>query len=228
MPDVAIPPIAERAEPAELTEAAARLEDADAQEIVRWAAGRFEGRWVLASSFEDSVLIDIVSQVAERLPVLFIDTGFHFPETLQYVQQVRDRYRLSLHVARADLDAATHPCGSSQCCAQRKVVPIRRALEPHAAWLTGLRRADGPTRAHTSVVAWDEMFGIAKVAPLARWTDADVHAHVVARDLPVHPLLDRGYRSIGCAPATRPVADGEDSRAGRWPGQAKTECGLHA
>ena len=124
-------------------------------------------------------------------------------------------------------EAAAYPCGSRQCCQFRKVEPLRRALAGKRAWLTSLKRSDGPTRADAPIVSWDAAFGLVKVNPLATWTDDDIASYLADHDLPVHPLVPRGYLSIGCAPTTRPVADGEDARAGRWAGLDKSECGLH-
>ena len=124
-------------------------------------------------------------------------------------------------------EAAAHPCGSEQCCQFRKVEPLRQALAGKRAWLTSLKRSDGPTRADAPIVSWDASFGLVKVNPLATWTDRDIASYLADHDLPVHPLVPRGYLSIGCAPTTRPVAEGEDPRAGRWSGLDKSECGLH-
>ncbi|MBW3547497.1 MAG: phosphoadenylyl-sulfate reductase, partial [Actinobacteria bacterium] len=151
-----------------------------------------------------------------------------FPETLAYVEQVQDRYGLNLRVIRPQVDADDRwrddPDG---CCRVRKVEPLRRALAGRSAWVTGLRRADGPTRASIPVVGHDPKTGTVKVNPLATWSDDDVADYVRKRQLPVHPLSSEGYASIGCWPCTRPVGDGDDPRAGRWPGMGKTECGLH-
>lgn len=211
-----------------LTAAAARLEGASAEEVVAWAWACYGEGLVLAASFQDCVLIDVVASVAPRVPVVFLDTGYHFAETLAYVEQVRRRYGLDLRVERPDvpLDGRyrTDPTG---CCAVRKVAPLRRALAGRTAWMTGLRRSESPARAGTPVVSWEGGRGLAKVAPIATWTDDDVALHRAARDLPVHPLTTQGYPSIGCAPCTRAVAPGEDVRAGRWAGSAMSECGLH-
>jgi phosphoadenosine phosphosulfate reductase len=158
---------------------------------------------------------------------VFLDTEAHFPETLAFVEEVRERYGLNLTVTKPGPEAAAHPCGSAQCCQFRKVEPLKKALAGKAAWLTSLKRTDGPTRADIPIVSWDANFGLVKVNPLATWTDDDVASYIADHDLPVHPLWSQGYRSIGCAPTTRPVAVGEDPRAGRWSGLDKTECGLH-
>jgi phosphoadenosine phosphosulfate reductase len=203
------------------------FETAPASTSIRWAAGEFGDSLVLAASFEDIVLIDLVTKVVPDIEVVFLDTEAHFPETLAFVDEVRERYRLNLTVTKPGPEAAAYPCGSAQCCQFRKVEPLKKAVAGKAAWLTSLKRTDGPTRADTPIVSWDANFGLVKVNPLAAWTDDDVASYIADHDLPVHPLWSQGYRSIGCAPTTRPVAVGEDARAGRWSGLDKTECGLH-
>jgi phosphoadenosine phosphosulfate reductase len=203
------------------------FETAPASTIIRWAADEFGDSLVLAASFEDIVLIDLAAKVAPGIEVVFLDTEAHFPETLAFVEEVRARYDLNLTVTKPGQDAAAHPCGSAQCCQFRKVEPLKKALAGKAGWLTSLKRVDGPTRADTPIVSLDVTFGLVKVNPLATWTDDDIASYLADHDLPQHPLWSQGYRSIGCAPTTRPVGEGEDARAGRWAGLDKTECGLH-
>ncbi len=203
------------------------FETAPASKIVGWAVDTFGDSLVLAASFEDIVLIDLATKIAPQIEVVFLDTQAHFPETLSFVEEVRAHYDLNLTVTSPGPEAASHPCGTAQCCQFRKVEPLRRAIEGRRAWLTSLRRTNGPTRASAPVVSWDESFGLVKVNPLATWTDDDVASYLADNGLPTHPLMARGYRSIGCAPTTRPVVEGEDPRAGRWSGLDKSECGLH-
>ncbi len=203
------------------------FESSPASAAIRWAVDTFGGSLVLAASFEDIVLVDLVTKVAPSIEVVFLDTGAHFPETLSFVEEIRARYDLNLTVTKPGPEAAAHPCGAEQCCQFRKVEPLRQALAGKRAWLTSLRRSDGPTRADTPIVSWDSSFGLVKVNPLATWTDLDIASYLADHGLPPHPLVPRGYRSIGCAPTTRPVAEGEDPRAGRWSGLDKSECGLH-
>ena len=203
------------------------FESAPASGAIRWALDTFGDSLVLAASFEDIVLIDLVTKVAPSIEVVFLDTEAHFSETLAFVKEVTARYGLNLTVTKPGPEAAAHPCGSEECCQFRKVEPLRRALAGKRAWVTSLKRSDGPTRADTPIVSWDASFGLVKVNPLATWTDRDIASYLADHELPVHPLVPRGYLSIGCAPTTRPVAEGEDARAGRWSGLDKSECGLH-
>ena len=212
----------------ELAQADDRLAHAPASKVVEWAVERFGRQLVLAASFQDVVLIDLAVKVDPGIEVVFCDTEAHFPETMEFVRQVTARYGLHLTVTRPEADAADWPCGTARCCELRKVAPLRRVLAAKRAWLTSLKRSDSPTRAKIPVVGWDAVFGLVKVNPLATWTDADIDGYLSDHSLPVHPLVPKGYLSIGCAPTTRPVAEGEDHRAGRWAGSEKTECGLHA
>jgi phosphoadenosine phosphosulfate reductase len=204
------------------------FETAPAGKVIAWAVETFGDSLVLAASFEDIVLIDLATRAAPGIEVIFLDTEAHFPETLAFVEEVRARYGLNLTVTKPGPEAAAHPCGSEQCCQFRKVAPLRQAVQGSRAWLTSLKRVDGPTRADAPIVSWDEAFGLVKINPLVTWTNDDIASYLADHDLPVHPLVNQGYLSIGCAPTTRPVAPGEDPRAGRWAGLDKSECGLHA
>jgi phosphoadenosine phosphosulfate reductase len=213
---------------AELARLSDEFETAPASKVIRWAVDTFGDDLVLAASFEDVVLIDLATKIAPQIEVIFLDTEAHFPETLAFVEAMRQRYGLNLTVTKPGTEAAAHPCGSEQCCQFRKVAPLRAAVEGNRAWLTSLKRDDGPTRADAPIVSWDAAFGLVKVNPLATWTNDDITSYLADHELPEHPLWAQGYRSIGCAPTTRPVAEGEDPRAGRWAGLDKSECGLHA
>jgi phosphoadenosine phosphosulfate reductase len=214
---------------AELEEADARLEGASADEAIKWAVERFGlDEVVVASSFQDVVLVDLAVGVAPAIEVIFLDTKFHFPETLEFVETCRAFFEpFNLTVLSPGPEAAPWPCGSERCCQTRKVLPLEQHLAGKAAWITGLKRVDTPERTAAPIVSWDAGRCLVKVNPLAPWTDEDIEAYTVERGLPVHPLLAKGYRSIGCAPTTRPTGAGEDPRAGRWSGSDKTECGLH-
>ena len=186
---------------------------------------------MLAASFQDCVLIDVAAQVVPEIEVVFLDTQYHFAETLWYVEQVRERYDLNLRVmhaagrARRPLAAST-PTSAARCARSSRSRARSRA---RPAWMSGLRRDEAPTRANTPIVDLDVGRGIVKVNPIATWTDDDIDGYI-ARPRPARCTRsrDRGYPSIGCWPCTRPVGDGEDPRAGRWAGTGKTECGLHA
>lgn len=219
------------------TEAGRDLEGADATDIVRWAADAFGARFAVASSMQDTVLLHLVQSVIPEVDVLFLDTGYHFAETIETRDRVAARYpRLQVRnltprqtVAQQDADYgkdlfATDP---DLCCALRKTHPLDEALDDYDAWATGLRRVESATRANTPVVSFDPRRDKVNVAPLALWTDEQVEAYAAEHDLISNPLLTQGYPSIGCAPCTRRVAAGEDPRAGRWSGTDKTECGIH-
>jgi phosphoadenosine phosphosulfate reductase len=212
----------------DLTLISKEFETAPAGKVIRWAVDQFGDGLVLAASFEDIVLIDLVTKVAPGIEVIFLDTEAHFPETLEFVEATRVRYGLNLTITKPGPEAAAHPCGSEQCCQFRKVAPLRRAVQGNKTWMTSLKRVDGPTRADAPIVSWDDAFGLVKINPLATWTNDDIASYLADHDLPAHPLVSKNYLSIGCAPTTRPVTEGEDPRAGRWAGLDKSECGLHA
>jgi phosphoadenosine phosphosulfate reductase len=221
----------------ELAEAAAaRLEGAAAEDVVRWAVAEFGDELCVASSMQDAVLVHLASRIRPGIPVVFLDTGYHFAETVGTRDAVEAAYPIQLinvTPARtvAEQDAEHGPRlyerDPDRCCALRKVEPLRRALEPYRAWMTGIRRQDAASRNDVPVVQWDARREMIKVNPLAAWTDDDVAGYVERHGVLVNPLVQLGYLSIGCAPCTRAVAPGEDPRAGRWAGLAKTECGLH-
>ncbi len=213
--------------PPDLEDLNHRFEAAPAAEVIGWAVEIFGAGVSLASSFQDCVIIDLAAKVDPGIEVVFLDTGFHFPETLEYVEEVRRRYDLNLRVVGPEVSPSTWPCGTEWCCQVRKVEPLNRALQGKEAWITGLRRVDTPERADAPVVGWDASRGMVKLNPLAAWSDEEMASYMAEHSLPRHPLASRGYVSIGCAPTTTPVRPGEDPRAGRWRGTGKTECGLH-
>ena len=213
---------------AELAATSAQLENKPASAAIKWAWERFGTDIVLAASFQDCVLIDVASRVAPGIEVVFLDTQYHFAETLWYVDRVRERYDLNLAVMEPLVEPddlwQTDP---DECCAMRKVEPLARALAGRQGWMTGLRRVESPTRAKTPIAHLDVGRRIVKVNPLAPWTDEDIAAYKRDHELLEHPLAAQGYPSLGCWPCTRPVADGADPRSGRWSGRGKMECGLH-
>ena len=207
----------------ELDELSRSFEAAPASRIVRWAVERFHPRLSLLASMTDAVLIDLAVKVEPSIEVVFIDTGHHFPETLETVDLVRRRYGLNLRIVTVGPEPAPLVDG---CCSPSKVAQLDRALVGRQAWLSGLRRAEAATRADAPIVAVDSR-GLVKVNPLATWTDDDIAGYIAEHDVPVNPLVFQGYPSVGCRPCTHPVADGGDPRSGRWAGSNRTECGLH-
>ncbi len=213
----------------ELARISDELETRPATAAIEWAADQFGEGLVLASSFQDCVLIDLAVQVKPGIEVVFLDTQYHFDETLAYMEAVRQRYDLNLRVMTPDIDPDNRWLNDPDgCCAARKVVPMAKALAGKAAWMTGLRREEAPTRAKAPVVGYDVGRGLVKINPIAAWSHLDVRRYADDHDLPEHPLRDQGYTSIGCWPCTLPVAEGADERAGRWAGRDKLECGLHS
>ncbi len=213
-----------------------RLRVETARQALRWAAETFGAGLTVASSMGDEVLIHLVGTTIPDTDVFFLDTGYHFAETLgtrdAYTAMIPIRMRtvLPLHtVAEQDAEHGPrlHERNPDLCCAMRKVEPLERALAGHPAWVTGMRREDAPTRTDIAVVGFDERRGMVKVNPVAAWTRDDVARYTKEHAVFENPLRQIGFASIGCAPCTRAVADGEDPRAGRWAGRAKTECGLH-
>jgi phosphoadenosine phosphosulfate reductase len=206
---------------------ASRFETWAARDIVAWALGTFGSRICVAASMADTVLVHLATTVDPDVEVVFLDTGFHFSETLVTLRRAQTRYQLNLRVERPEPHAPDlFSVGTEGCCAARKVALLNRALADKDAWMTGLRRTETETRSSTPIVSVDKR-GILKLAPIATWSDSVVDAYIAEHDIIVNPLLSEGYPSIGCWPCTDPVADGEDARAGRWRGTGKTECGLH-
>lgn len=222
---------------AELVERhAADLYEADAPTIMRWAREHAPGAVAVTLSMENTVLAELAARHFPEADLLFLGTGYHFPETLEVARAVARRYPQRLVTARPLLDRAeqdaaygrdlyrTHP---TACCRMRKVEPLARALSPYAGWVTGLRRADGPTRAQAPALSLDDT-GRLKISPIVTWTLEGTRDYAEEHGLIEHPLTRRGYPSIGCATCTLPVAEGQDPRAGRWAHSTKTECGLHS
>jgi phosphoadenosine phosphosulfate reductase len=212
------------------------LETASATEILQWAQEQFGTSWCVTSSMADAVLPHLASQVLPGVDIVFLDTGYHFAETIGMrdavaaVLPVTVKTILPLKtVAQQDSEfgAKLHDRDPNLCCAMRKVEPLERALSSYTAWASGLRRADSVSRADAKVVEWDAKRGKVKLNPIATWTDEQVDDYIAVNGILVNPLLSDGYGSIGCAPCTRRLLPGEGARAGRWAGTNKTECGLH-
>lgn len=233
---VAVDPVMRAKYAALAADAAADLETASPEEILAWALETFEERMCITSSMEGAVLIDMAARIRPGIDVVFLDTGYHFEETLATLAQVRERYPVNVRVIEprqsvAEQDALfgarLHDRDPDACCNLRKVEPLRRALEPYDAWASGIRRDETLSRRGIGVVDWDDNRAMVKVNPLARWSQDDVDRYVEEFDVITNPLLAQGYPSIGCAPCTRKVKPGESARAGRWAGSGKDECGLH-
>jgi phosphoadenosine phosphosulfate reductase len=215
--------------------AGAALEDTTL-EVLRWAVEAFGRRWAVAAAMADTVLVHLASRVAPGVDVVFLDTGYHFADTLGTRDEAAFRYDIRLvNVAPvrsvAEQDAELRPRlferDPDRCCALRKVEPLDRAVGDYDAWASGARREESTTRAELPLVGWDGRRGKVKMNPLAWWTETDLQDYTVRHDLVVNPLLHDGYPSIGCEPCTRRVAPGEHVRSGRWPNADKTECGIH-
>ncbi len=217
-------------------EANEKLADASAQEILAWARETFGDELVVTASMADGVLPYLASESAPGVDVVFLDTGYHFVETIGTRNAVEAT--LDIHLIDAvpeqtvaEQDATygkdLYRTDPDRCCALRKVAPLNKALSGYTAWVTGVRREEAPTRAHTPVVEYDARRNMVKLNPIAPWTQDDLDGYIADNGVLVNPLQYDGYPSIGCEPCTRRVLPGEDPRAGRWSGRSKTECGLH-
>ncbi len=219
-----------------VAQAAPRLARADAEEVLAWAAEEFGLRMAVACSMADAVLPHIVSRHVPGVDVLFLDTGYHFPETIG----TRDAVEATLPVTIVDVRPLLTVAEQDEtygkdlfsrdptaCCRMRKVEPLAEQLIGYEAWVTGVRREESRTRTDTPLVGWDHTHGLVKLNPLAAWTFDELVDYAHTHGVLVNPLLEDGYPSIGCAPCTRRVAPGEDLRSGRWSGFSKVECGIH-
>lgn len=225
--------------PALLAQVSERFEDSSPQHVLSWASETFGEGLTIGTAFGVSgmVLIDMAMRACpDGVDVFYIDTGLFFPETYTLIERAEARYGVKFRrltpaqSVAAQADAVGDKLWERDpdaCCRRRKVVPLSEALEGRTAWVTGLRRDQSPTRRHTPIISWNARRQIVKVAPLANWTEKDIWRYALANDVPYNPLHNQGFPSIGCQPCTRSVRDGEDMRAGRWSGRAKTECGLH-
>jgi phosphoadenosine phosphosulfate reductase len=212
---------------AELKALSQRFETWAASSIIEWAVENFAPHFALAASMTDAVLIDLAVKVDPAIEVVFIDTGYHFPETLDTVEAVRRQYGLNLRIMTVQRqDEPLWQADPENCCSAVKVGQLDRALSGKAAWMSGLRRAEADSRVTAPIVARD-LRGLIKVNPLAAWSDLDVQGYIDDHGVIVNPLIDQGYPSIGCQPCTQKPLDPDDPRSGRWAGKAKTECGLH-
>ena len=203
----------------------------DTRSILQWAWDRFGDQVAMSSSFQvqSLPLLHMVSQTVPALPILFLDTGFHFPETLAFRDKLAEDWGLNIRVLRAEPNLSQpselYRQDPDLCCYVNKVAPMQTALQDYSAWISGIRRDQSANRAAIKVV--EEVNEVVRIHPMADWSSKDIWRYIHDQNLPAHPLLSQGYMSIGCAPCTQPIFDAENERAGRWAGQTKTECGLH-
>ncbi len=205
--------------------------------VLTWAGDTFGEEFALTSSMADGLLAHLASRAVPGVHVIFLDTGYHFAETIGTRDWISSVLPITLvnvrpeqSVAQQDLEfgARLHDRDPDLCCSLRKVQPLAQTLSGYVAWGSGVRRDESATRADTKIVDWDAKREMIKFNPIAAWTQDDVNRYVAEHSIPVNPLIEVGYASIGCAPCTRPVAPGENPRAGRWAGRGKTECGIHS
>ncbi len=215
-----------------------RLEQAEPEQIIRWAFQDFGENLAIGTAFGASgmVLIDLALRIDPHVDIFYIDTGYFFAETLELIRRAEEHYGRSFRrvTPAQTLPEQDEAYGSDLyhknpdlCCHLRKVLPMSQALRGRIAWMAALRRDQSPTRANTPILRWSRRYQLVKIAPLARWTEADVWRYIHTHKVPYNKLHDQQYPSIGCWPCTQPAASGESLRSGRWPGLDKTECGLH-
>ncbi len=214
------------------------LETASPQEILQWAVDRFAPKFAMATAFgpEGMVLIHWLAQIAPKTAIFNLETGYQFAETLELREEVKRRYGIEVEMKQPKLTVEEYERVNggpvyrqdpNRCCADRKISVLKEAATNYDAWASAIRRDQSSDRGKVPIVGWDKKFGLVKVSPLANWTKQQVWGLITKEDIPYNPLHDQGYTSIGCWPCTRSVLPGEDERAGRWSGFAKTECGLH-
>ncbi len=224
--------------PAQLASVNRELETASPQRILRWAVEIFFPKLTMATAFgaEGCCIIHMLAGIQPDVRIFNLDTGYQFPETLQVRERIKNRYGIEVEFIRPEMTMAEYEeehggplyrHRPDQCCHDRKVLPLRRAVAGYNAWISAIRGDQTQDRAAASVVGWDSKFSLVKVNPLLGWSKKDVWSFILKHDIPYNPLHDRGYPSIGCWPCTQAVGEGEDERAGRWAGLKKKECGLH-
>jgi phosphoadenosine phosphosulfate reductase len=217
-------------------QAAKELENASAEDVIRWATDTFGERICITSSMSDAVIVHLASAVRPGIDVVFLDTGYHFPETIGTRDAVSAVYPVNVvnvtpsrTVAEQDAELGPRLYGRNPdlCCYLRKVEPLERTLGNYDAWISGVRREETLSRRSTRVVEFDEKRQMVKVNPIVSWTSEQVDEYIAANGVLVNPLVYDGYPSIGCRTCTMRVEPGADPRSGRWSGTGKTECGIH-
>jgi len=214
------------------------LEGRPPEAVLQWAVEQFYPRLTMATAFgpEGNCIIHMLAEIEPRVRIFNLETGYQFPETLEVRERIKRKYGIEVEYIRPEMTVEDYEAEAGgplyvirpdQCCYDRKVLPLRRAVAGYDAWISAIRKDQTGERGKASVVQWDPKFDLVKVNPLLNWTKQDVWKFITKNDIPYNPLHDRGYPSIGCWPCTAPVGDGEDERAGRWRGTGKKECGLH-
>jgi phosphoadenosine phosphosulfate reductase len=222
----------------DLLSANKQLESATPQEVLRWAVEKFHPRLTMATAFgaEGCCIIHMLAEIEPGVRIFNLETGYQFSETLELRERIREKYGIAVEYVRPEMTVAEYEAEHGgplyrirpdQCCYDRKILPLRRAVVGYDAWISAIRRDQTDHRGRASVVGWDAKFSLVKVNPLLNWTKKDVWNFVTRNGVPYNPLHDQGYPSIGCWPCTAPVGEGQDERAGRWAGSKKKECGLH-
>ena len=222
----------------EIARANAELETASAEEVLRWAATKFGCGLTMATAFgaEGCCIIHMLAEIDPSVRIFNLDTGYQFAETLDLRERILARYGIAVEYVRPELTVEEYEAEHGgplyrirpdQCCHDRKILPLRKAVEGYTAWISAIRRDQTEHRAKAGVVQWDAKFRLVKVNPLLNWTKSDVWRLILDNDIPYNPLHDQGYPSIGCRPCTAPAGEGGDERQGRWAGTTKKECGLH-
>ena len=222
----------------QIAQACSLLDEKPPQDALRWAVKHFYPRLTMATAFgpEGNCIIHMLADIEPRVRIFNLDTGYQFKETLELRERILRRYGIAVEMVQPELTVKEYEAEHGgplyvhrpdQCCYDRKVLPLRRAVVGYSAWISAIRKDQTADRAQASVVQWDAKFNLVKINPLLQWTKKDVWAFITKHDVPYNPLHDHGYPSIGCWPCTQPVADGADERSGRWAGKVKKECGLH-
>jgi phosphoadenosine phosphosulfate reductase len=224
--------------PEQIAAACAQLEGRTPEAILKWGVDTFFPRLTMGTAFgpEGNCIIHMLAEINPGVRIFNLETGYQFPETLELRERIKRRYGIEVEYVRPDTTTAEYEqehggplyvIRPDQCCQDRKIEPVRKAVVGYQAWISAIRRDQTGDRAQADIVQWDARFSLVKINPLLGWTKKDVWNFILKHDVPYNPLHDRGYPSIGCWPCTAPVGTGEDERAGRWRGTGKKECGLH-
>jgi phosphoadenosine phosphosulfate reductase len=224
--------------PEQIAAACAKLDGQTPEAILKWAVDQFFPRLTMATAFgpEGNCIIHMLAGIEPRVRIFNLETGYQFPETLELRERIKEKYGIEVEYVRAEATVKEYEdehggplyvIRPDQCCEDRKIIPLRKAVAGYEAWISAIRKDQSGERGKASVVQWDAKFNLVKINPLLHWTKKDVWNFITKNDVPYNPLHDRGYPSIGCWPCTAPVGEGEDERAGRWRGTGKKECGLH-